>query len=148
MRKSHARPLRYLLLCSRPSLHRSLRIFQITKGCLRMEMIFVWLARLMFLGVFLMAGGMLFRAWRIAVRKDMRHVADWRGRQVTNGEQWAASVLSINLVAAGILLAIGISVLVTGLAFTVWTGLSALVLWSYYFLLRIVVARAENEPKS
>ena len=113
-----------------------------------METVFVWLARLMFLGIFLMAGGMLFRAWRIAVRKDMRHVADWRGRRVINGEQWAASVLSINLIAAGFLLAIGISVLVTGLAFTVWTGLSALVLWTYYFLLRIVVARSENKSET
>jgi hypothetical protein len=112
-----------------------------------METLFLWLARLMFLGIFLMAGGMLFRAWRIAVRKDMRHVADWRGRQVANGEQWAAVVLSINLIAAGVLLAIGISVVVTGLAFTVWTGLSALVLWSYYFVLRVVVARAEHTPK-
>lgn len=112
-----------------------------------METMILWLARLMFLGIFLMAGGMFYRAWRIAVRKDMRHVADWRGHMVNNGEQWAASVLSINLIAAGILLAIGISVLITGLAFTVWTGLSALVLWSYYFLLRIVVARAEHVPE-
>jgi hypothetical protein len=113
-----------------------------------METLFLWLARLMFLGIFLMAGGMLYRAWRIAVRKDMRHVADWRGRRVANGEQWAASVLSINLIAAGVLLAIGISVVVTGLAFTIWTGLSALVLWSYYFMLRIVVARAEHTSES
>jgi uncharacterized membrane protein YphA (DoxX/SURF4 family) len=113
-----------------------------------METLILWLARLMFLGIFLMAGGMFYRAWCIAVRKDMRHVADWRGRRVANGERWAASVLSINLIAAGVLLAIGLSVLVTGLAFTVWTGLSALVLWTYYFMLRIVVARAEHIPKS
>jgi hypothetical protein len=109
-----------------------------------MDTLVLWLARLMFLGIFLMAGGMLYRAWCIAVRKDMRHVADWRGRRIPHGEQWAASVLSINLVAAGVLLAVGISVLVVGLEFSVWTGLSALVLWSYYFMLRIVVTRAEN----
>lgn len=113
-----------------------------------MEILFVWLARLLFLGIFFIAGGMLHRAWKIAVRKDMRHVADWRGRAVANGEQWAAWVLSINLIAAGGLLAIGLSVVVTGLEFVVWTGLSGLVLWSYYFFLRIVVARAEHIPKA
>jgi hypothetical protein len=60
-----------------------------------METLFLWLARLMFLGIFLMAG-----------------------------------------------------VVMTGLEFTVWTGLSALVLWSYYFMLRIVVARAEHTSES
>lgn len=84
-----------------------------------MEILFVWLARLLFLGIFFIAGGMLHRAWKIAVRKDMRHVADWRGRAVANGEQWAAWVLSINLIAAGGLLAIGLSVVVTGLEFAV-----------------------------
>ncbi len=113
-----------------------------------MEIWFVWLARLMFLGIFLLASGMLYRVWRIAVRKDMRHVADWRGRAIVNGEEWAASVLSINLIGAGCLLGIGISVLVTGLEFMVWTGLSGLVLWSYYFFLRVVVARAEHIPKA
>jgi len=109
-----------------------------------MEFWFVWLARLLFLGIFLMAGGMFFRAWKIAVRKDMRYVADWRGRAIVGGEQWAGWVLSTNLISAGVLLSIGISVLVVGLSFVLWTGLTGLVLWSYYFLLRVVVARAEN----
>ncbi len=109
-----------------------------------MEIMIVWLARLLFLGIFLIAGGMFYRAWRIAVKRDMRHVADWRGRVVANGEQWAAAVLSVNLIAAGCLLAIGVSVLVTGLEFVMWTGLSGLVLWSYYFFLRVVVARANH----
>ena len=96
-----------------------------------MELLFVWLARLLFLGIFLIAGGMFYRVWRIAVRRDMRHVADWRGRLVPNGEQWAAPVWSVNLIAAGCLLAIGVSVQVTGLEFVMWTGLAGLVLWSY-----------------
>ncbi len=107
-----------------------------------MEVWFVWLARLMFVGIFALAGGMFYRAWKIAVAKDFRHVADWRGRPVPNGEDWAAWVLSINLVSAGSLLAIGLSVLLAGTAFVVWTGLSGLVLWTYYFLLRVVVNRA------
>lgn len=109
-----------------------------------MEIWFVWLARLLFLGLFLMAGGMFYRAWKIAVRKDMRFVADWRGRSLPGGERWAAWVLSVNLISAGILLSVGISVLVVGLSFVIWTGLTGIVLWSYYFLLRVLVARAEH----
>jgi hypothetical protein len=113
-----------------------------------MEILILWLARLMFLGIFLMAGGMCFRAWKIAARRDMRYVADWRGRAIVGGERWAASVLSINLLGAGSLIAIGLAVVVVGLEFTVWTGLTGLVLWSYYFLLRVVVARAGHADKA
>lgn len=113
-----------------------------------MEIWIVWLARLLFLGIFLMAGGMFFRAWKIAVRKDMRYVADWRGRAIAGGELWAAWVLSINLLGAGGLLAIGLAVVVVGLEFTLWSGLAGLVLWSYYFLLRVVVARADRADKA
>lgn len=113
-----------------------------------MEILILWLARLMFLGIFLMAGGMFFRAWKIAVRKDMRYVTDWRGHTIAGGELWAAWVLSINLLGAGGLLAIGLAVVVVGLEFTVWTGLAGLVLWSYYFLLRVVVTRAGRGDKA
>lgn len=113
-----------------------------------MEILILWLARLMFLGIFLMAGGMFYRAWKIIARRDMRYVADWRGRAIPGGEQWAAWVLSINLLGAGCLLAIGLAVVVVGLEFTLWTGLSGLVLWTYYFLLRVVVARAGRAPKA
>ncbi|MDO9227590.1 MAG: hypothetical protein Q8M09_03340 [Pseudomonadota bacterium] len=113
-----------------------------------MEIWIVWLARLMFLGIFLMAGGMFYRAWHIAARKDMRYVADWRGRAIIGGERWAPWVLSINLLGAGCLLTIGLSVVLAGLDFTVWTGLSGLVLWTYYFLLRVVVARAGRAAKA
>lgn len=109
-----------------------------------MEIWFVWLARLMYLGVYLLAAGMAFRAWKIAVAKDLRYVADWRGRAIVNPSRWAAAVLSVNLAGAICLLAIGISVLVVGLPFNLWTGLAALVVWTYYFGLRVVVGRAER----
>ena len=107
-----------------------------------MELVYVWLLRLMYLGIFLLAGGMFYRAWKIAVKKDMRHVVDWRGNAIPQGEAWAPWVLSINFVGAGLLLAIGIATPLLGLPFTVWTGAGGLVLWSYYFFLRLVVTRA------
>ncbi|TCJ12832.1 hypothetical protein EZJ19_11375 [Parasulfuritortus cantonensis] len=113
-----------------------------------MEIWFVWLARAMYLGVFLIAGGMLYRAGRIALTRDLRYVADWRGRTMANPERHAHLVLAVNLLGGAALLAIGVAVLAVGLAFTVWTGAAGLVLWSYYFFLRVINARAEREGAS
>jgi hypothetical protein len=109
-----------------------------------MEALFVWLARLMFVGVFLLAGGMLYRAGRIAIGRDMRFVADWRGRTLAEPARWARWVLPINLIGGMLLLAVGVAVLLVGLAFTVWTGAAGLILWSYYFLLKVVDGRASR----
>lgn len=105
---------------------------------------FVWLARLMFVGIFLIGAGMLFRAWAIGVRKDYRHVADWRGRLIEHGERWAGIVMGINGVGGLGLIAVGLLVVLIGLSFPIWSGLAAFIIWSYYFALQIVVQRARN----
>ncbi|MFA5082365.1 MAG: hypothetical protein WC474_07470 [Hydrogenophilaceae bacterium] len=110
-----------------------------------MEVWFVWLARLMYLGIYLMAAGMLYRAGRIAIGRDLRFVADWRGRAIPDPERWAHLVLAVNLLGGAVLLAIGVAVLLVGLPFTVWTGAAGLVLWSYYFFLRVINGRAERD---
>ncbi len=102
----------------------------------------VWLARLMFVGIFPLGIGMLFRAWSIAVRRDYRYVADWRGRSIQDGERWARLVTGINGVGGAGLLLDGVLVVLMGLPFAVWTGAAAFVIWSYYFALQIVVQRA------
>jgi hypothetical protein len=56
-------------------------------------------------------------------------------------------VLSINLL-TGIGLLAGIAVPFAGLDYKLWTGLAGLLLWSYYFLLRVVVARAEQAART
>ncbi|BAN34325.1 hypothetical protein SCD_n00477 [Sulfuricella denitrificans skB26] len=109
-----------------------------------MEVWFMWLARLMFLGIFLMAGGMLFRVWAIAVRKDDRYVADWRGRKIGDGRTWATTVLAVNVFCGVGLLGVGVSVLLLGLELTTWMGLAAFVLWTYYFLLQLASQRAKR----
>ena len=113
-----------------------------------MEEWFVWLARLMFIGIFPLGIGMLYRAWGIGVRKDYRFVADWRGRSIQNGKRWAAPVLGINSVGGVGLLTVGMLVLLVGLPFAMWTGATALIIWSYFFALQVVVQRARRAGAS
>jgi len=105
---------------------------------------FVWLARLMFVGIFPLGIGMLFRAWKIAARKDYRYVADWRGRLIEDGKRWANPVMGINGAGGAGLLLVGILVLLVGLPFATWSGATALIIWSYYFALQLVVQRARR----
>ncbi len=103
---------------------------------------FVWLARLMFVGIFPLGIGMLFRAWKIGVRGDDRYVADWRGRLIQDGTRWARPVTTINVLGGAGLLLVGVLVVAVGLRFAVWSGTTALIIWSYYFALQLVVQRA------
>jgi hypothetical protein len=103
---------------------------------------FIWLVRLMFAGIFPLGIGMLYRAWRIFVRKDFRHVADWRGRMIRDGKQWACLVAGTNATGGIGLLLVGALVIMVGLPFAIWSGATALILWSYYFALQFVVQRA------
>lgn len=105
---------------------------------------FVWLARLMFVGIFPLGVGMLYRAWAILMRKDYRYVADWRGRAIQDGKRWANLVTGINVTGGAGLLLVGILVLLIGLPFAMWSGATALIMWSYYFVLQIVVQRAKH----
>jgi hypothetical protein len=105
---------------------------------------FVWLARLMFVGIFPLGIGMLYRAWKIGARKDYRYVADWRGRLIQDGKRWAYLVMGINGAGGAGLLLLGVLVLLLGLPFVVWSGTTAFIIWSYYFALRLVVQRARG----
>lgn len=104
----------------------------------------VWLARLMFIGIFPLGIGMLYRAWQVIVRRDYRYVADWRGRGIQDGKRWASLVAGINVTAGAGLLLVGVLVVLIALPFAMWTGATALILWSYYFALQIVVQRARH----
>ncbi|AAZ96039.1 hypothetical protein Tbd_0086 [Thiobacillus denitrificans ATCC 25259] len=112
-----------------------------------MEVGFVWLARLMFVGIFFLGIGMLYRAWSIGVRRDLRYVADWRGRPVRDGARWAGVVMAINSAGGIGLLAVGVAVVTLGLQFALWTGLTAFIIWTYYFALRVVVHRAHVDAR-
>jgi hypothetical protein len=101
---------------------------------------FVWLARVMFIGIFPLGIGMLFRAWRIAMRKDYRYVVDWRGRSIQDGARWSSPVMAIN--GAG-----GLGLLM-GVPLAIWSGATALIIWSYFFALKVVAQRARQSRTS
>lgn len=106
---------------------------------------FLWLVRLMFLGIIALGFGMLYRAWAIGIRQDYRHVADWRGRAIEDAASKAHLVMGINGAAGGALLLDAILVLLLGLPLTVWTGVAAFLLWSYYFALRVLVMKDKRK---
>jgi hypothetical protein len=117
---------------------------------------FVWLARLMFIGIFPLGIGMLFRAWRIAMRKDYRYVVDWRGRSIQDGARWSSPVMAINgagglgllMVGVLVLLMVGVLVLLMGVPLAIWSGATALIIWSYFFALKVVAQRARQSRTS
>ena len=102
----------------------------------------VWLAWLMFIALFPLGIGMVFRAWKIGVRRDYRYVADWRGRSFADGARWAKPVLATNALGGTGLLLVGVLVIVLALPFALWTGATALILWSYFFALQTMAHRA------
>jgi uncharacterized membrane protein len=109
---------------------------------------FVWLARLMFIGIFPLGIGMLFRAWRIAMRKDYRYVVDWRGRSIQDGARWSSPVMAINGAGGLGLLMVGVLVLLMGVPLAIWSGATALIIWSYFFALKVVAQRARQSRTS
>ena len=104
---------------------------------------FVWVTWLMFIGLFPLGIGMLFRAWKIGAHKDYRYVADWRGRGIQDGKRWATPVLGINALGGAGLLTVGVLVILVALPFAIWTGATALIIWSYFFALQTIVHRAK-----
>jgi uncharacterized membrane protein len=109
---------------------------------------FVWLARVMFIGIFPLGIGMLFRAWRIAMRKDYRYVVDWRGRSIQDGARWSSPVMAINGAGGLGLLMVGVLVLLVGVPLAIWSGATALIIWSYFFALKVVAQRARQSRTS
>lgn len=109
-----------------------------------MEDWMVWMARLMYVALFPIGIGMLYRAVKIG-QGDWRHVADWRGRAVPDPVRWAGWVRGIHLAGGSALLAIAVAVLAIGLPFGLWTGAAAMTLWTYYFAMRLLVQRAQRE---
>jgi len=104
----------------------------------------VWIARLMFIGIFPIAGLMLRRAWRVGVRGDLRFVTDWHGATLPDPGRWARASLLIHLGTGAFLLAVAAGVLVVGLSFEAWASMVALAVWTYYLLQHLLARRARH----
>ncbi len=104
----------------------------------------VWIARLMFIGIFPIAGLLLRRAWRVGVRGDLRFVTDWHGATLPDPGRWARASVLIHLGTGAFLLAVGAGVLVVGLSFEAWASMVALAVWTYYLLQHLLARRARH----
>jgi len=104
----------------------------------------VWIARLMFIGIFPIAGLLLRRAWRVGVRRDLRFVTDWHGATLPDPGRWARASLLIHLGTGAFLLAVAAGVLVVGLSFEAWASMVALAVWTYYLLQHLLARRARH----
>lgn len=104
----------------------------------------VWIARLMFLGIFPIAWLLLRRAWRVGVRSELRYVVDWHGVALPDPARWARPWVLIHLGAGVCLLAVAAGVLVLGVSFEAWASLVALAIWTYYLLQHLLARRARH----
>ncbi len=104
----------------------------------------VWIARLMFIGIFPIAGLLLRRAWRVGVRGDLRFVTDWHGATLPDPGRWARASVLIHLGTGAFLLAVAAGVLVVGLSFEAWASMVALAVWTYYLLQHLLARRARH----
>lgn len=104
----------------------------------------VWIARLMFLGIFPIAGLLLRRAWRVGVRGELRGVVDWHGAALPDPVRWARPWVLIHLGTGGFLLAVAVGVLALGISFEVWASLVALAVWTYYLAQNLLARRARH----
>lgn len=109
------------------------------------EDIVIWIARLLFLTIFVLAGMMFRRAWKVAVRRDLKFVTDFLSRPLPQPARWAGAFVVVNLVVALLLITVAAGTLLLGLSFTAWTSLVAFVVWLYYLGLQWLAWRAGND---
>ena len=104
-----------------------------------LELAVAWL---LFLAIPALAGGMLYRAWKILARREFRYVAPWHGRTVPQPERWAHWFAMVNLAGGALLLAILLAIVVHGISFGTWAGAVALTVWMYFIVTQLVARKA------
>ncbi len=111
------------------------------------EDLIVWTARLLYLAIFVLAGMMARRAWKVAVRRDLARVTDFHGRPLPQPARWAGVFVAINLTVTLLLLAVAVLTLLLGLSFPTWTGLVAFFVWMYYLGLQLLAHHAGRQAE-
>lgn len=86
----------------------------------------VWV---LFLALFPIAFYWLRRAWRIVIRRDFSEVALKRGEPPPDQAKFAPWAAAINLIAAGILVAVILGVVTASLEYQTWSAIAGSTIW-------------------
>jgi hypothetical protein len=111
-----------------------------------LELAFAWL---LFLSLPALATGMLYRAWKSGAAygaADRSAVSSGPAFFLFTKHRWSYFA-AINVTCGLALYAVFIAVLLYGLAFTTWSGLTALIVWLYCLALHIRKRRDANRAQ-
>jgi hypothetical protein len=111
-----------------------------------LELAFAWL---LFLSMPALASGMLYRAWKSGVAHgtaDRSAASSGPAFSLFAKRRWSCFA-AINVACGLALYAVFLAVLLYGLAFATWSGLTALIVWLYCFALHILKRRNTNRAQ-
>lgn len=100
-----------------------------------LELAFAWL---LFLSVPALATGMLYRAWKHSAADDTTDKAA--------PKRYGSHLASINIAGGVALYAVFAAVLLVGLPFATWSGLTAIIVWLYCLSLHML--KRKNADRS
>lgn len=104
---------------------------------------FHWFMILLFAGTVGLGLYMLVRAVRIG-RGNTRLIADWMGNGLPEPERYRPLFVSMNVIAGGALLGIAVATPMFGLPFPWWSGLTAIIFWSFFLLQHLIAWKARQ----
>lgn len=93
----------------------------------------VALTWILFLALFPIAFFWSRRAWRILIKRDFSEVALKRGESPPNPEKFAPFEAVANLVAAGVIVVVILSVLLGHFDYGTWTAIAGSTIWCKFF---------------
>ncbi|MCM2290367.1 MAG: hypothetical protein NDI67_15185 [Sulfuritalea sp.] len=93
----------------------------------------VALTWILFLALFPISFFWLRRVWRIVVKRDFSEVALKRGESPPNPAKLAPFAAAINLVGAGVMMAVIVGVVTGHYAYETWSAMAGITLWFKVF---------------
>lgn len=105
----------------------------------------MWYAQLLFVGLFLLAGLLLSRAWRLGRHDHLHLVAGWSGTRLKQAARYKQAFVLINLLCGAAFFGLGVLILTIGLNFVLWASLAAAIFWLYFFSIQYLAWRDQQE---